>query len=84
MQISVIVCTHNPRPHYLTRVLEALRDQTLPIEQWELLIIDNASHQPLTETSWDLSWHPRARIVREEELGIAAARVRVSVFGRAA
>jgi glycosyltransferase involved in cell wall biosynthesis len=71
---SVIICTHNPRADYLARVLGALREQTLPKEQWELLLIDNCSREPLA--SWNLSWHPRARIVREEELGLTAARLR--------
>jgi glycosyltransferase involved in cell wall biosynthesis len=74
IEISVIICTHNPRPQYLARVLAGLRGQTLSVEQWELLIVDNASQQPLRE--WNLSWHPHACIVREEKLGIAAARVR--------
>jgi len=76
MEISVIICTHNPRPQYFARVLEALRGQTLPMEQWELLIIDNASREPLTVVTWELSWHPHARIVREDELGLSAARMR--------
>lgn len=76
INVSVIICTHNPRPHYLSRVLDALRSQTLPMEQWELLVIDNASQEPLTSETWDLSWHPCARIVREEELGLSAARIR--------
>src|SRR5450631_1561319 len=76
MEISVIICTHNPRPHYLSRVLAALRSQTLPMEQWELLVIDNASQEPLTADTWDLSWHPRARLIREDELGLAPARMR--------
>jgi hypothetical protein len=40
---SVVICTHNSRLIYLRRVLEALRSQTLPLEQWELLLIDNAT-----------------------------------------
>jgi hypothetical protein len=48
----------------LRRVLDALKAQTLPKEQWELLLIDNASKEPLAE-SWDLSWHPHARHIRE-------------------
>jgi glycosyltransferase involved in cell wall biosynthesis len=74
-QLSVIICTHNPRRDYLRRVLEALRAQTLPVEQWELIIVDDASERPLAG-EWDLSWHPAARHVREEELGIAVARQR--------
>jgi glycosyltransferase involved in cell wall biosynthesis len=73
---SVIVCTHNPRLIYLRRVLEALRSQTLPLEQWELLLIDNASSEPLTSTTLDMSWHPHALLFREEKLGLASARLR--------
>ena len=73
---SVIICTHNPRPHYLSRVLEGLRNQTLPFECWELLLIDNASKDPLTSKSPDISWHPHGRLVREEELGLTSARMR--------
>jgi glycosyltransferase involved in cell wall biosynthesis len=72
--ISVIICTHNPRPDYLRRVLDALKAQTLPLEQWELLLIDNASKEPLAK-SWDLSWHPHARHIREDELGLTPARL---------
>src|SRR5258708_1239602 len=36
LELSVVICAHNPRPHYLRRVLEALRSQTLPKQQWEL------------------------------------------------
>jgi glycosyltransferase involved in cell wall biosynthesis len=74
-QISVIVCSHNPRIDYLTRVLVALRDQTLSPERWELLLIDNASREPLSN-GFDLAWHVRGRHVREEELGLTRARLR--------
>jgi glycosyltransferase involved in cell wall biosynthesis len=74
MLISVIICTHNPKPDYLRRVLEALEKQTLPKDQWELLLIDNASKEPLADV-WDLSWHPGAHHVRENELGLTPARL---------
>ena len=45
--ISVIVCSHNPRDAYLIRCLNGLRSQTLDMKSWELLLIDNASDQPL-------------------------------------
>ena len=73
--LSVIICTHNPRDDYLKRVLISLEKQALPVEQWELLLIDNASSNPLS-TIIDLSWHPQARHVREEELGLTPARLR--------
>jgi len=47
--------------------------QTLPLEQWELLVIDNASNEPLLKV-WDLSCHPHARHIREEELGLTPIR----------
>jgi glycosyltransferase involved in cell wall biosynthesis len=73
--LSVIICTHNPRLHYLRRVLNALRAQTLPLEQWELLLVDNASSEPLT-SHVDLSWHPLASHLHEPALGLTPARLR--------
>lgn len=74
-KISVILCTHNPRPDYLRRTLAALRKQTLPVEKWELLLIDNASRERIAN-SWDISWHPQGRHSREEKVGLAYARLR--------
>ena len=73
--ISVIVCTRNPRGDYLHRVLEALNAQTLPKNNWELLVVDNASNERLAD-SLRLSWHPRARHIREDNLGLTSARMR--------
>jgi glycosyltransferase involved in cell wall biosynthesis len=74
-KVSAIICTHNPREEFLNRVLAALRAQTLPMADWELLLIDNASQDPLS-CRFDLSWHPHARHVREDELGLTPARLR--------
>jgi glycosyltransferase involved in cell wall biosynthesis len=73
--LSVIICTHNPRLHYLRRVLDALRSQTLPLEQWELLLVDNASSEPLA-CRVDLTWHPLASHLHESALGLTPARLR--------
>ena len=75
IKISVIICTHNPRPDYLKRVLVALRRQTASKKTWELLLIDNASDEALSK-QWDLSWHPHGRIIREKKLGLTQARLR--------
>jgi glycosyltransferase involved in cell wall biosynthesis len=75
LDASVIICTHNPRSDYFARVLDALRNQTLLFDKWELLIIDNASRIPLS-SSCDISWHPTARHILERELGVAYARRR--------
>jgi glycosyltransferase involved in cell wall biosynthesis len=73
--ISVIICTHGPRPEYLRRVLAALDAQTLPKEEWELLLVDNASKTGFAE-NFSLCWHPRARHIRELNLGLTPARLR--------
>jgi glycosyltransferase involved in cell wall biosynthesis len=75
MKLSVIICSHNPRLEYLSRTLEALRAQTMSPADWELLLIDNESDEPLASRI-DLSWHPEGRRIREEELGLTPARLR--------
>ena len=45
--ISVIICTRKPREDYLRRVLAALRTQSLPQNQWELLLVSVAADGPL-------------------------------------
>ncbi len=75
VDISVVVCSHNPNPDYFARVLEALKSQTVPLTDWELLLVDNASREPLAER-FDLSWHPNARHIYEEQLGVVFARYR--------
>jgi GT2 family glycosyltransferase len=73
--ISVIICTHNPKTDALRRVLDALAAQTLSKENWELLLVDNASGERL-DSVWPLSWHPNGRHIREDQLGLTAARLR--------
>jgi len=73
--LSVILCTHNPRSDYLRQCIDALRGQRLRYDRWELLLVDNRSDEPLADRI-DFSWHPNAHIVREETLGLTAARLR--------
>jgi len=75
MKLSVVICAHNPKPEYLQQVLNSLKVQTLPMEKWELILVDNKSSNPLG-ASFDLSWHPESRVVVEERLGLIHARVR--------
>lgn len=75
MKLSVLICSHNPRPDYLQRTLEHLRAQTLPLGDWELILVDNASATPISG-AFDLGWHPHARIVHEPQLGLVHARLR--------
>ena len=73
--VSVILCAHNPRASYLQATLEGLRVQDLPFAEWELILIDNQSSEPLS-SRFDVSWHPKGRIVVEGTLGLAHARRR--------
>lgn len=73
--LAIALCTHNPRREFLDRTLESLRGQTCPPSQWELLLVDNASTNSVLSTV-DLTWHPRARVVREERVGLTMARLR--------
>lgn len=73
--ISVILCTHNPREDFLRRVLDGLRAQTLSLAEWELIMVDNGSKNLVSE-KFNLAWHPNARHVREEALGLTSARLR--------
>jgi glycosyltransferase involved in cell wall biosynthesis len=75
MNISVIICTHNPRHDFLKRTLEALKLQTFPKDQWEILLINNASEESIANL-YDLSWHPYSRHIYEKELGLTHARIR--------
>ncbi len=74
-EISVITCSHNPKPDYLKRVIEALASQTFDKLRWEYVLVDNASAEPL-DLRVDLSWHPQSRHVREDKLGLTHARLR--------
>jgi glycosyltransferase involved in cell wall biosynthesis len=75
MKLSVVICAHNPREEFLRRTLSGLQNQTLSFHEWELLLVDNGSTVSLAGR-FDLTWHPGARHVREDELGLTPARLR--------
>jgi len=73
--LSAIICSPNPRPDYLRRCFDALKDQTFPRDGWELVVVGSRSDESVAARV-DLSWHPAPRIVREEKLGLTPARLR--------
>lgn len=73
--LTVVICTHDPRKDHLERTLSSLAAQDLDRRLWELVIIDNASKNGVCDRV-DLSWHPAARLIREERLGLTPARLR--------
>jgi len=70
--VSVIVPTHAPHPGRLVRTLLGLSFQTLPVDRWELVVVDNRSPKQVAP---NLRWHPDARVVREDRLGLTNARL---------
>lgn len=73
--LAVVICTHNPCADYLGREIESLRQQTLSRSQRQLLVVDNASRLPVSALC-DFSWHPQGKHIQENDLGLAAARMR--------
>lgn len=73
--ISVIIPTYNPDLKILHQVLSALAEQTLELDFWEIIVIDNNSTSGF-ESLMDLSWHPRARVVTEVASGLTYARLK--------
>ena len=72
MLLSVIIPAHNPDPGRLARTLAGLRAQTLPVSDWEILLVDNASAPPVAAPDLPAN----ARIVNELALGLTSARRR--------
>ncbi len=68
LELSVHICTFNPREEHLRRTLEGLKRQTLGLDRWELLLLDNASTMETAKKA-DLTWHPNARYILEAKLG---------------
>lgn len=75
LEVSVIICTYNPKIMYLKRAVEAIKQQTLPENKWELLIVDNKSHTPVRELT-GINWPTSVRHLYEENIGLTSARIR--------
>ncbi len=75
INLSVIIPTYNPNRDRLKRTLNALKQQTLEYRNWELIVVDNATPDINYVLSFDISWHPRSRVIREERQGLTRARI---------
>src|SRR4051812_20424680 len=83
LQVSVIICAHAPDAGRLRRTLDGLRTQTLPADQWETLLVDNASAPPIEQTDFAETAPANIRLVREPKLGLTFARCRGFTDARA-
>jgi cellulose synthase/poly-beta-1,6-N-acetylglucosamine synthase-like glycosyltransferase len=74
MELSVIIPTHNPHPGRLRRTLFGLRAQTLPVDRWETILVNNASTE-FPDTRFFADCAPvNFSMVSEPTLGLSAAR----------
>jgi glycosyltransferase involved in cell wall biosynthesis len=71
-QISAIICTHN-RAQYLGAAIDSLLSQDFT-EDYEVIVVDNASSDRTREVIETRLSHPRLRYVHESVLGLSVAR----------
>ena len=72
--VSVIICTRNPRRGIVDRVVASLASQTLPFDRWETVVIDNGSDPPV-QSLGAAKLHGPGCIV-ESKVGLTNARLR--------
>jgi glycosyltransferase involved in cell wall biosynthesis len=72
-KVSAIICTHN-RDAYLGLAIDSLLNQDL--EDYEVIVIDNASTDNTRQVVEERLSHPKLRYVYESSLGLSVARNR--------
>lgn len=70
---SVIVATYN-RPARLRRMLHALASQDLPLEEFEVVVVDDGSPQPLAHIAEAFAGSLQITLHRQSNAGPAVAR----------
>lgn len=73
-EVSVIVCTHNPRPVLFDWMLASIESQTLAPDRFEVLVVDNHSTPPVDESRLAGRGSVDFRLVREPRIGLSHAR----------
>lgn len=74
MKATVVICTRNPRPEVMRRVLRCLAAQTLSVARWDAILVDNGSSPPLAPAAGD--GPASLRTVVEPVTGLVQARIR--------
>jgi glycosyltransferase involved in cell wall biosynthesis len=75
MFLSIIICTYNPDIKRLNQTLDGIKNQSLPYDHWELIVVDNNSSISFTNKI-DISWHINSKIVVERRQGLTYARLK--------
>jgi glycosyltransferase involved in cell wall biosynthesis len=73
-RVAVVVCTRNPNREMISKTIAALNVQSLERNRWEVVVVDNGSTVPVSE-SGDWSKLPRVRHLIEQEPGLTNARI---------
>jgi glycosyltransferase involved in cell wall biosynthesis len=75
VKLSVVVATYNRRA-LLSRVVAEMAKQTLPREQWELMVVDDGSTDGTESVGAELAKGQGVRYIRQGNRGASAARNR--------
>ena len=73
-KLAVIIPTHNPCLERFRDTLRGLQAQTLPADQWESLVVDNASTVFPSIADYSDVQPGNLRVIHEPQLGLTAAR----------
>tara|TARA_R110002073_G_scaffold56906_2_gene144968 strand:+ start:6085 stop:7026 length:942 start_codon:yes stop_codon:yes gene_type:complete len=74
MLVSVVIPTHNPNASRLEATLEALCAQNFPERSWELIVVNNASSNWLSDEFVATRAPANLQIIQELNLGLSFAR----------
>ena len=73
LRFSVVIATHG-RPEVLLRSIESFRAQSFPPENFEIIVVDDGSPEPVAPLLDRLQGHLCLRVIRQSNQGPAAAR----------
>jgi glycosyltransferase involved in cell wall biosynthesis len=76
-KFSIIICTYNPRPEILERVLDSCLSQDSDHAAFEIILVDNNSTPPLEASPLiqTLASEKRIRLITEKKQGLTHARI---------
>jgi len=72
IEISVIICTYNPKEEYINQAIDGIFFQDFPKEKWEFFIIDNNSSFKVADLAKVKT--NNIRVIEEKTPGLTAAR----------
>jgi len=71
--VTAVICTRN-RAEFLKKCLISLQRQTAPAEEYEILVVDNASSDSTVDAVQNFMGHGNVRYIYEPIIGLSRAR----------